>query len=171
MINIFCQCESVGLLFKFRYSCNARTWNVLRILVYSWLNDASSSLYCIVSNVRMINERWVGKDVSRSGRGLIWSSILATVSGGWGHSRNPSVSLSGLLTKPWIRDVPSITLRYGSCNTFVSVCRLHGVVSQKTPISIFVVVGISHIQDKSFFRGLRWFLAVQEPRSSPLVRN
>jgi hypothetical protein len=45
------------------------------LFVYGLFNDAVSSSDYIAWNDRMINERWIGKDVEGSGRGLIEASI------------------------------------------------------------------------------------------------
>jgi hypothetical protein len=49
----------------------AEEFSVTYLFICGLFNKAVSSLDCIASNGRVINEWWIGKDVERSGRGLI----------------------------------------------------------------------------------------------------
>jgi hypothetical protein len=49
-----------------------KNWSLqTSVFICTLLNDAVSSLHYIVSNDRVVNEKWIGKDLEESCRGLI----------------------------------------------------------------------------------------------------
>jgi hypothetical protein len=60
-------CYYVSII-NFIYSC---------IVIYGLFDCGVSSLVHVVSNNRMISEKWIGKDVEEKDPALIWSNIQA----------------------------------------------------------------------------------------------
>jgi hypothetical protein len=70
------------------------------------LNDVVSSDF-IASIDRMINERWIGKDMEGSDRGIIWCIMPAFACRGCGRPQKTSVRITGLQAEIWTRTFPN----------------------------------------------------------------
>jgi hypothetical protein len=75
------------------------------LFIRSAFSDAVSCSYYIASNDRVINEKWIWKDVERSGRGR--GTIPAFAWRDWAQPWKTSVRIVSLTAEIWIRDLPN----------------------------------------------------------------